>query len=111
MRYWVRRKQIVNVDVVKQKMYLGNVQLFLKNIETYKKEAKIQTELSSVDWSKIDKYVGVPAYKQIVNRKTKEIEAMEKEQTEEGFSSEGILRKARDSIFETKEVKSDNEQE
>jgi len=53
----------------------------------------------------------VPAYKQIVTRKTKEIEAMEKEQTEEGFSSEGILQKARNSIFETKEVKSDNEQE
>lgn len=127
MRYWVRRKQIVNVDVVKQKMYLGNVQLFLKNIETYKKEAKIQTELSSVDWfvnpfllknltfppfrNKIDKYVGVPAYNRIINQKTKEIEAMEKDQTEEGFSSEGILQKARNSIFETKEVKSDNEQE
>jgi len=46
----VRRMQIVNVDLIKQKMYLGNVQLLLKNIETYKKEAKIQAELSSVDW-------------------------------------------------------------
>jgi len=111
MRYFVRRTQLVNVDVIKQKVYLSNVQQLMKNIEGYKKEALIQAELSAVDWSKIDKYVGMPNYKQIVNKTSKEIEAMEKQQIEERFPSEGLLQKARNSFFETKEVKSDNEQE
>ena len=50
MRYWVRRTQIVNVDVIKQKVYLSNVEQLLKNIEGYKNEAKFQIELSTVDW-------------------------------------------------------------
>jgi len=80
--YLIRKKDF-NIDIIKQKVFVSNVELLIKKIKQFKREINISPELTEVDWSKLDSYVGIPKYERLIKEKEKKIALMEKEQNRE----------------------------